>query len=217
MVCGRYKFMSPWSSTLESLPAIRLFSASRSKAPSHQCCTSLETAVQYISDYYTLHSAHDQNCVTFAIALMLPLAYYDRISILLPVPRMCTAPSRIRSSAESIEEPIYGRDIRQFDRLLTLSCNPHRVKSILGSIFYEPSVLCNTCGQWLQGTATVLQSGLIQNLDILTRTFSLRSPHLSSLWLGAIIAGFHRSFLEAPEDSSDSTGSIFMKRLGLAP
>ncbi|KAF5965914.1 immunoglobulin variable region used by the itc63b heavy chain [Fusarium coicis] len=198
MSCGRYKFMSPWSSTLESLPAIRLFSASRSKTPSHQRCPSLEAAVQYISDYCALHSAHDQNRVAFATALMLPLANYDRISVLLPVPRMCTASSRIRSRAESIEEPIYGRDIRQFDRLLTLSCNPHGVKSILGSIFYEPSVLCNNCGPWLQGTATVLQSGLIQNLDILTRMFSLRSPHLSFLWLGAIIAGLHRGFLKGP-------------------
>ncbi|KAH7219632.1 hypothetical protein DER44DRAFT_879520 [Fusarium oxysporum] len=170
--------------------------ASRSKATSHQRCPSFETAVQYISDYRTLHSAHDQNRAAFATALMLPLANYDRISVLLPVPRMCTAPSRIRSSTESTEEPIYGRDIRQFDRLLTLSCNPHGVKSILGSIFYDPGVLCNTYGPWLQGTATVLQS--IRNLDILARTFSLRSPHLSFSWLGAMIAGLHRGFLRSP-------------------
>ncbi|KAI3574430.1 hypothetical protein IWW34DRAFT_809974 [Fusarium oxysporum f. sp. albedinis] len=216
IVCGRYKFMSSWSSTLESIPAVRLFSASRSKAPSHQRCTSLETAVQYISDYCTLHSAHDQNRVVFATALMLPLANYDRISVLLPVPRMCTAPSRIRSSAESIEEPICGRDIRQFDRLLTLSCNPHRVKSILGSIFYEPSVLCNTCGPWLQGTATVLQSGLIQNLDILARMFSLRSPHLSprgllginsidiheAAWTGTLISFIQDHVPQQPENTT---------------
>ncbi|KAF4335660.1 immunoglobulin variable region used by the ITC63b heavy chain [Fusarium beomiforme] len=196
--CGRYKFMSPWSSTLESLPAIRLFSASRSTTPSHQCCPSFETAVQYISDYYTLHSSHDQNRTAFATALMLPLANYDRLSLLLPVPRMCASPSRIRPSAESAEEPIYGRDIRQFDRLLTLSCNPLGLKSILGSIFYESTMLCNSCGPWLQGTATVFQSGSIQNLDILTRMFSLRSPHLSFLWLGAIIAGLHWDFLRGP-------------------
>ncbi|KAI6772918.1 hypothetical protein HG530_003876 [Fusarium avenaceum] len=196
--CGRHEFMPPWSTTLESLPTIRLFSASRSKMPSHQRCPGLETAVQYISDYCTLHSAHDQSRVAFATALMLPLAKYERTSVLLPVPRMCTATPRTRSSAESTEEPIYGRDIQQFDRLLTLSCNPHGVKSILGSIFYEPSITCTTCGPWLQGAATFLQSGLIHNIDILARMFSLRSPHLSLLWLGAIIAGLHRGFLKGP-------------------
>ncbi|KAF5639681.1 immunoglobulin variable region used by the itc63b heavy chain [Fusarium sp. NRRL 52700] len=195
MACGRYRFISPWSTTLESSPTIQLFSAARSKTPSHQCCSSFERAVQYISDYCTLHSAHDQNRVAFATTLMLPLANYDRISVLLPVPQMCTPPPTSSLSAESTEEPIYGPDIRQFDRLLTLSCNPLGVKSILGSIFYEPGILCNSCGPWLQGTATVLQSGMIQDLDILTRMFSLRSPHLSFLWLGANIAGLHKGFL----------------------
>ncbi|KAF5633847.1 immunoglobulin variable region used by the itc63b heavy chain [Fusarium tjaetaba] len=198
MVCGRYKFMSPWSSTLESLPTIRLFSASRSGTPSHQRCPHFETAVQYISDYCALHSLHDQNRVAIATALMLPLANHDRISVILPVPRMRIAPSPISSSPESTHEPIYGRDIRQFDRLLTLSCNPLGVKSILGSIFYESSILCNTCGPWLQGAATFLQSGLIPDLDVLSRMFSLRSPHLSFLWLGAIIAGLHKGFLSGP-------------------
>ncbi|KAH7208224.1 hypothetical protein BKA60DRAFT_599308 [Fusarium oxysporum] len=157
-------------------------------------------------------STHDQNRVAFATALMLPLANYDRISVLLPVPRMCTAPSRIRSSAESIGEPIYGRDIRQFDRLLTLSCNPHRVKSILGSIFYEPSVLCNTCGPWLQGTATVLQSGLIQNLDILTRMSFLRGPRgllrINSIdiheaaWTGTLISFIQDHVPQQPENTT---------------
>ncbi|KAF5558564.1 immunoglobulin variable region used by the itc63b heavy chain [Fusarium mexicanum] len=198
MVCGRYKFMSPWSSTLDSLPTLRLFSASRSRTPGHQCCSSFESAVQYISEYCTLHSVHGQNRAAFATALMLPLANYDRVSVVLPVPRMCTAPSKVRPTSESMNEPIYGQDIRQFDRLLTLSCNHHGVKCILGSIFYEPSILCNTCGPWLQGTATVFQPGLIQDLDILARMFSLRSPHLSFLWLGAIIAGLHRGFLKGP-------------------
>ncbi|KAF5589553.1 immunoglobulin variable region used by the itc63b heavy chain [Fusarium pseudocircinatum] len=129
---------------------------------------------------------------------MLPLPNHDMISVLLPVPRMCIAPSTISLSPESTDEPIYGRDIRRFDRLLTLSCNPLGVKSILGSIFYEPSILCNTCGPWLQGTATVFQSGLIQYLDTLARMFSLRSPHLSFLWLGAIISGLYKGFLRGP-------------------
>ncbi|KAF5975636.1 immunoglobulin variable region used by the ITC63b heavy chain [Fusarium bulbicola] len=130
------------------------------------------------------------------IVLSIPFTFKTK---LLLRQRSCSRwPTMTEPTSESMNEPIYGQDIRQFYRLLTLSCNPHGVKSILGSIFYEPSILCNTCGPWLQGTATVFQPGLIQDLDILARMFSLRSPHLSFLWLGAIIAGLHRGFLKGP-------------------
>ncbi|EEU47533.1 uncharacterized protein NECHADRAFT_35839 [Fusarium vanettenii 77-13-4] len=108
-----------------------------------------------------------------------------------------TRPRINTSTSATPEEPIWGRDLRQFDRLLTLSCNAHGVKSILGSIFYEPGILCNASGPWLQGTLAVLQSRKAGDLDILARMFSLRSPHLSFLWLGAIIAGLHRGFLKS--------------------
>lgn len=196
--CGRFQPLSPWSSTFKSVPAIRLSSISRSTTPSLQQCPSFETAVRYITEYSALHSADDQNRAAFATAMMLPLANFDRQNVLLPVPRMyfAAAPCIRTSTSATPEEPIWGRDIRQFDRLLTLSCNAHGVKSILGSIFYEPGILCNASGPWLQGTIAVLQSRRAGDLDILARTFSLRSPHLSFLWLGAVIAGLHRGFLK---------------------
>ncbi|KAL7762650.1 hypothetical protein ACKLNR_009185 [Fusarium oxysporum f. sp. zingiberi] len=101
-----------------------------------------------------------------------------------------------RTITSVVDEPVWGQDLWQFDQLLTLSCNPHVLKSILGRIFYEPNISCNASGAWLQGAITVLKSRPAQDLNILTRTFSLRSPHLSFLWLGAIIAGLHKGFLK---------------------
>ncbi|KAM6513646.1 hypothetical protein FALCPG4_016028 [Fusarium falciforme] len=195
---GRSKLLSPWSTTFEAVPAIRLSSVSRNTTPSLQQCPPFETAVRYIAEYSALHSADDQNRTAFATTLMLPLANFDRQKVSLPVPRMCptTPPSISTSTSAAPEGPIWGRDLRQFDRLLTLSCNAHGVKSVLGSIFYEPGILCNVCGPWLQGTIAVLQSRQAGDLDILARMFSLRSPHLSFLWLGAIIAGLHKGFLK---------------------
>ncbi|UPK90967.1 hypothetical protein LCI18_001902 [Fusarium solani-melongenae] len=196
--CGRFRLLSPWSSTFKAVPAMRLSSISRSTSPGLKQCPPFETAVRYIAEYSALHSADDPNRAAFATALMLPLVNFDRQNVLLPVPRMyfATPPSIRTRTSVTPEEPIWGRDLRQFDRLLTLSCNAHGVKSILGSIFYEPGILCNTCGPWLQGTITVLQSRKAGDLDILARAFSLRSPHLSFLWLGAIITGLHKGFLK---------------------
>ncbi|KAI8722420.1 hypothetical protein NCS52_00385800 [Fusarium sp. LHS14.1] len=207
----RCRLLSPWSSTFTAVPAIRLPSVSRSTTPSVQQCPPFQTAVRYITEYSALHSADDQNRAAFATAMMLPLAHFDRQNVLLPVPRMysATRPRTITSTSATPEEPIWGRVLLQFDRLLTLSCNAHAVKSILGSIFYEPGILCNASGPWLQGTIAVLQSWKAGDLDILARLFSLRSPHLSFLWLGAIIAGLHRGFLK------DLRGLLGLNRIDL--
>jgi hypothetical protein len=176
MVFGRYKFMSHWSSTLESPPIIRLSSAFRIETPSHQHCPSLEVVAQS-----TLHSANNQNRVTFAVALMLPLANYDWMSAQLSVPRMSAASSRIRPNAALTEKPTYVQEIQQLDRLLTLSCNHHGVKSIFGIIFYEHSILFHTSSPLFQGAATIFHSGSIQDLDIQTGIFPTRCRHLRSL------------------------------------
>ncbi|RSL55513.1 hypothetical protein CEP53_007071 [Fusarium sp. AF-6] len=87
---GRSKLLSPWSTTLEAVLAIRLSSVSRSTTPSLQQCPPFETAVRYIAEYSALHSADDQNPTAFATTLMLPLANFDRQRFALPVPRMCS-------------------------------------------------------------------------------------------------------------------------------
>lgn len=197
--CGRSELLSPWSSILAAISVLRLSSTSRSSTPKLQHCPPFEVAVRYIAEYSALHSADEQNRAAFATAMMLPLANFDRQKVSLPVPCMFSATppsiSTRTSTSPTPGEPIWGRHLRQFDRLLTLSSNAHGVKSILGSIFYEPGILCNFCGPWLQGSIAVLQSRRAGDLDILTRMFSLRSPHLSFLWLGAIVAGLHKGFL----------------------
>ncbi|KAM4065106.1 hypothetical protein HRG_004556 [Hirsutella rhossiliensis] len=187
----RYQLLSPWTVTLESMPAMLLSGTSKNAAHSSRFPPSFEAAVRYIEEYSALHSAKDQNRAALAAALLLPLANLDCRRVSLPPPQMCYG----GASSMASPIPIWGQDLRQLDRLLTLSCNSWGMKSILGSLFYEPEIPCNVCGAWLQGTIAVLQSEYAQDLHILACMFFIRGPRLSFLWLGAMITGAHKSFL----------------------
>ncbi|RSL69548.1 hypothetical protein CEP53_002174 [Fusarium sp. AF-6] len=190
----QYRFLSPWTVSLDSTRPILLSSSSEAVLPLLGTCPSFEAAVRYIAEYSALHSASEQNRAAFAAALLLPLANFDRRKVRLPFPRF-TVKTEPKTTSHG---PIWGQDLRQFDRLLTLSCNPQGIKSLLTSVFYEPDIPCNVCGAWLQGTFALIHSKHTQDVDMLARMFFLRRPHLSFLWLGAMITGAHKNLLKSP-------------------
>ncbi|KAL5592786.1 hypothetical protein FOBRF1_013094 [Fusarium oxysporum] len=188
---GKYQFLSPWSTTLASACRLVLAGTRRNASLDHQQCPTFDTAVQYIKGYCALHSLDAQNRTALVAALFSPLANLERRTVQLPLPQ-----SSFKPSSAASQDSIWGSDVHQFDRLLTLSCNPQGIKSVLGSVFYEPSVQSNLCGAWLQGTFAVLRSKCASDVHGLIHLLSLRSPHLSFLWLGAIITSTHRTFIK---------------------
>ncbi|KAI1304707.1 hypothetical protein F5Y03DRAFT_406720 [Xylaria venustula] len=187
-----YSLQPPWSVKLESNIRFSLSRTRISETLISSPAASFTDAVKYIEEYVALHGASRQNRIAFATALLLPLASREKIKVTLPLPRTF---KRITSGRSPSQFPIWGEDLHQLDRLLTLSCNSHGMHAVLGSIFYEPNIPSHVCGAWLQGTAALLQSDFVQDLKILASMFSLRSPHLACLWLGAIVTGLHRSFI----------------------
>ncbi|WQF80754.1 hypothetical protein CDEST_05768 [Colletotrichum destructivum] len=181
-----------------------------------------EAALQYIDDYSILHRADIQSHAALAAALHLPLANFERRTVLLHVPRRAcvrrragkaapegsgdsndpladdsTSPSAVRlNPCRESDSHDPSRLRRRLDRLLTLSANATGMKAMLGSVFHEPGIPANACGAWLQGTMAVLRSkDAADNLTILGRMLFDRSPHISYLWLGGIITGAHKAFL----------------------
>ncbi|GAP91693.1 putative immunoglobulin variable region used by the ITC63b heavy chain [Rosellinia necatrix] len=186
------RLASPWSLTLD--PRIRFVLAGEASTTDFMPSlpATFTDAIGYIEDYVALHNASRQNQVAFATALLLPLANLDDRKVVLPVPQT----SHTKSSEGPLSQtPIWGNDLRQFDRLLTLSCNAHGMRAILGSVFYEPNIPSHVCGAWLQGTLALLQSDFARDPDVLARMFFLRSPHLACLWLGGIVSGAHAPFV----------------------
>jgi hypothetical protein len=190
----RWQLLSPWSVVRESSNVTISISGSPRHTNSFPTIpASFESALQYIEDYSTLHNAHTQSWAALAAALLPPMAKLDNRKISLHAPRGLCRPS----ADKAVPKAPYLKKCcqQQFDRLLTLSANARGLKAVLGSIFYEPGIPANACGAWLQGTMAVLQSEGAKNLHVLARMFFNRSPHISYLWLGAIITGAHKDFL----------------------
>ena len=88
---------------------------------------------------------------------------------------------------------MWGHDVRQLDRLLTLSCN-NFVQSLLSSVVFEPGIPCNACGAWIQGAFAILGEARA-NLQVLTGALMARNPKLGFFWLGTTLLGIHDFFL----------------------
>ncbi|KAF5019750.1 hypothetical protein F66182_8235 [Fusarium sp. NRRL 66182] len=192
----RCRLLSPWSVTKDfNNISIVLAGPLGYMSSDPTSAASFDTALRYINEYSQLHNASTQSRAALAAALLLPLAKLDNREILLYAPRgLCVQPESIKMPGCSLLEQ---HSLCQLDRLLTLSTNMRGVKAVLGSIFYEPGIPANACGAWLQGTMAVLQSKGTKSLHHLARMFFDRSPHISFLWLGAIITGAHKDFLRA--------------------
>jgi hypothetical protein len=138
----------------------------------------------------------EQSHAALAATLLLPVARFDNTRIQLPTLRVRL---RERRKRETIyKTPAWSENLKQLDRLLTLSCNAVGTKALLNSVFFEPGVACNICGAWLQGTFAFLDSDIVQDRYTLLRVLMKRDPSLGFLWLGAFIIGAQtRSLQEA--------------------
>lgn len=148
---------------------------------------SFGTAIRYLSEYCHLHGIAEQSQAALAAALLIPVAKFDNKRIELPVPQLQRKAPRCQERTQP--PPFWDGELRQLDRLLTLSCNSRGVKALLNSIFFEPDVACNICGAWLQGSLAFLDSDKARDPHVLLRTFIKRDPGLGFLWLGAFITG----------------------------
>ncbi|KAI2634953.1 hypothetical protein GGS26DRAFT_551935 [Hypomontagnella submonticulosa] len=196
----RWRLLSPWSVIKESNSVPISITGSPSCTGAYSSTpASFEMAMQYIKDYSTFHNTNTQCRAALAAALLLPVARLDKRKIMLyAAPRPCKRRLLQQPGEKSEPEASFFEEHcqPQFDRLLTLSANAHGMKTVLGSVFYEPGIPANICGAWLQGTMAVLQSKGAEDLHILGRMLFDRSPHISYLWLGGIITGAHKDFLQ---------------------
>ncbi|KAJ3565865.1 hypothetical protein NPX13_g7341 [Xylaria arbuscula] len=190
----RYTLQPPWATKIEADASFTLAGADISEKFISSSPASCTDAVAYIEEYVAIHNADRHSRIAFATALLLPLANMERRKVTLPL----SQPSgRKGYRTPPLQFPIWGKDLSQLDRLLTLSCNFHGLRAILGSIFYESDIPSNLCGAWIQGTAALLQSDLVRDPHILASIIFHRSPQIACLWLGGIVSGAHLSFIRS--------------------
>ncbi|KAH6869664.1 hypothetical protein B0T10DRAFT_541642 [Thelonectria olida] len=184
---------SPWSVTLRSDQPMVLLRHTHSALPVSSIGVPFSTAARYIFDYARYHSVADQSHAAFTAALLLPMSQSITKQVCLPSPRLPSKP-RLKQSSTLYSPPYgysrpWGKDDRQLDRLLTLSCTTTGITSLLSSIFVESDIPCNVCGAWVQGAFAILTSECAKDPHVLAHMFMNRSPKLGFLWLGGILIG----------------------------
>lgn len=191
------KLKSPWSVKFESVQRLTLARHDKSVMPASLNAIPFSTAARYLAHYVTYHGVTDQSQAAFIAALLLPTSQNQmkRISLPLPGPFGKSKSSAPRRQPAGYDCP-WGKDDRQLDRLLTLSCNTTGVVSLLSSIFVEPDIPCNVCGAWLQGAFAVLTSDHVKDPHVLAHMLINRSPKLGFLWLGTILIGMDKSVMK---------------------
>ncbi|KAF8861685.1 hypothetical protein BDZ45DRAFT_586758 [Acephala macrosclerotiorum] len=188
---------SPWYTKLVSEQRFTLSRGTKSRPlPAQHRAASFTTALRYLSSYCEFHRVAEQSHAALAATLLLPVAKFDNRVVQLPTPRVRR---KIRLNKKTIcKTPAWSENLKQLDRLLTLSCNAVGTKALLNSVFFEPDVECNICGAWLQGTFAFLDSDIVKDQHTLLRVLMKRDPSLGFLWLGAFITGAQtRSLQEA--------------------
>ncbi|POR39177.1 Uncharacterized protein TPAR_00623, partial [Tolypocladium paradoxum] len=145
---------SPWSVRLQSDPFLVSTRSASLALPRRSTSVSFSTAARYICDYASYHGVGDQSRAAFAAALLLPASHGTMKQVHLPPPRLRSQPQSTPRATPDI--PPWGSDIRQLDKLLTLSCNTKGIMSLLSCSFIESDIPCNVCGAWMQGTFAVL-------------------------------------------------------------
>ncbi|KAG6197529.1 hypothetical protein E4U10_008233 [Claviceps purpurea] len=177
---------SPWSVSLQTAKTLTLSFKSAPSRDGHRSPPTFSAAVKYIADFAKYHGIEDQSHAAFAAALLLPTR--RNIS-----KRLCwSCPDWHNKRRESSVEqeqywPPWGKEGNQLDKLMTMSCNAIGMLSLLCSSFMNPDLPCNVCGAWMQGAFAILDEPEAQKPDVLRGILVQRSPHLSFLWLGAIL------------------------------
>ncbi|KAG5966888.1 hypothetical protein E4U57_001591 [Claviceps arundinis] len=177
---------SPWSVSLQSSKNLTLTFRKTLSHEGHRSPPSFSAAVQYIADYAKYHGIEDQSHAAFAAALLLPTRRNISKRLCWSYPDWHTKRREPTVKQEQCGPP-WGKDRNQLDKLMTMSCNAIGMLSLLCSSFIDPDLPCNACGAWMQGAFAVIDEPEAQKPDVLRGILVQRSPHLSFLWLGAIL------------------------------
>lgn len=154
-------------------------------------CPDAHTSYQYLRHFCVQHGLVEQAKAAFVAALMIPMHAHNGIPFMLPAPIYTHSNPAIVNSEPQCED--LEELIRQMPHLMTISSACNVLLSLLCSIFFEPSVPCNLCSEWLEPIFTILDS---VNLRHATSMCMLQNQSIEGWWLGSAITGFYKLVLK---------------------
>ncbi|EZF75813.1 hypothetical protein H105_02761 [Trichophyton soudanense CBS 452.61] len=188
LLCDDVEYQSPWAMCLTSNLNLTICGP----APvSPIKCPGAHTSYQYLRDFCLQHGLMEQAKTAFVAALMIPTHAHTGTPFMLPAP-ICTP-----SNSPMVDSGPQCEDLEELNRrmlhLMTISSACTVILSLLCSVFFEPSVPCNLCSEWLEPIFSILDS---VNLRHATAMCMFQNTSVGGWWLGSAITGLDRFVLE---------------------
>jgi hypothetical protein len=193
-------YLSPWSIRLLAQQRFVLRRAPRKtqqqeREPPYDAertAPSSTMALQYLSDFCTLHRIYGQCFAALSATLLIP--YHAGIAqLLLPKPHFWPSPHNFLTPAASCNFQEQGELLPFY---MSLSCNIRGVRSLLHGSFFEPTVSCNLVSSWFEGAFEIIDT-IVRKREYsrLAVVMGKRQPKIAAVWLGAIILGMESRIL----------------------
>ncbi|KAK4039234.1 hypothetical protein C8A01DRAFT_47258 [Parachaetomium inaequale] len=208
LALGQNTFWSPWSVQLESSPRFSLSGRevpTASPSPPYAATApSFSEAIRFLDLFCIRHNVADQSHAALAAVLLFPSMRGSQ-ALQLPAPVVRYGEESTQVTLSPASNPHTASDCgprdgwrhpeSHLDRLITVSCHTKGIRPMLLSVFYEPSIECNSATPWLQGAIAAIDSLGQDDPLVLGRMFMDRLPGVAFLWLGATVLGLQKKLL----------------------
>jgi len=145
-----------------------------------------EQAARYLARLCHTFELGTQCSAALAAALCVPLhasmSFFGAVTIELPPASLTVRLARPNHHQDC------PADFEFLVHYMALSLDPQIYGSCLWSVFWEPDILCNSAGAWLEPIGTTLEPIIHNNnLELLAKVLS--SGEVAPLWLGLTLCG----------------------------
>ncbi|GBF60559.1 hypothetical protein TMEN_3006 [Trichophyton mentagrophytes] len=182
------EYQSPWAMRLIGNLNLTI----RGPAPvTPRGCPDPHTSYQYLRHFCLQHGLLEQAKAAFVAALMIPVHAQTGIPFVLPAPICIYSNPPVVSSGPQCED--LEELIRRMPHFMTISAACDVLRSLLCSVFFEPSVPCNLCSEWLEPIFRILDSVSLRHA---TTMCMFRNTSIEGWWLGSAITGLYRLILK---------------------
>ncbi|EFE44126.1 hypothetical protein TRV_01086 [Trichophyton verrucosum HKI 0517] len=184
---GDVEYQSPWAIHLISYLNLTMCGP----APVTPIeCPNAPTSYQYLRHFCLQYGLVEQAKAALVAALMIPTHAHTWTTFVLPAPKLTHSNPPTVSSGSQCE--VLDELICRIPHLMTISSACTVLDSLLCSVFFEPSVPCNLCSDWLEPIFPILDS---VDLRRATTMCMFQGASVQGWWLGSAITGLDRFVL----------------------
>lgn len=145
-------YQSPWAVSLDEEP---VFSIQGTPTLGDTVCAGSTQSFAYLSNFCCRHNPVSQAKAALGAALAFPSHTQLRFPLALPAPNH-TQP--VSNEIEKVQPLVLAAPFHVLPNLMTISAATLGFTSIVSSIFYDESIPCNLCSEWLEPMLSIIRS-----------------------------------------------------------